>query len=135
MKTRPTIIYVSGAITCGDNLPQNVRRGIEAAAALIDRGYVVICPHEKVLGMELLHPMSYEEWMAYDLRCIEICDAIYRMPEWSKGADREVKFAKEIGKPVYTSLESLVACVPTITCDNNLETTSRKGLWDLRPLR
>lgn len=108
---RPTIIYVSGPITTGGNVPVNVRRGIEAAVAIMDRGYVVICPHEKALGMEMLAPRTYEDWMRYDFLCIEACDAVYRMPEPSVGGDREVAYAQKLGRPVYYSLDTLFAGV------------------------
>lgn len=107
---RPTIVYVSGPITTGGNVPVNVRRGIEAAVSLMDLGYVAICPHEKAFGMEMLSPRSYEEWMEYDFRCIEASDAVFRMPGESVGGDREVEYAVKIGVPVYYSLDMLTLC-------------------------
>lgn len=108
--TRPTIVYVSGPITTGGNVPVNVRRGIEAAIALMDRGFVVLCPHEKAFGAEMLSPRGYEDWMEYDFRCIAAADCVYRMPEPSVGGDREVEYARKLGKEVYFSLDTLVAC-------------------------
>ena len=110
--TRPTIVYVSGPITTGGNVPVNVRKGIEAAVTLMDLGYVVICPHEKAFGMEMLSPRGYEDWMAYDFRCIDACDCVYRMPEPSTGGDREVEYAVKMGVPVYFSLDTLLNCDP-----------------------
>jgi hypothetical protein len=116
---RPAIIYVSGPITTGGNVPVNVRAGIEAAIVLMDKGYVVICPHEKAFGMEMLSPRSYEAWMTYDFKCIQACDAVYRMSDWrghplpSAGGDREVDYARSVGKPVYYSFDTLVAGLPT----------------------
>jgi nucleoside 2-deoxyribosyltransferase len=115
---RPTIVYVSGPMTTGGNFPVNIRRGIEVAAAIMDRGYVVICPHEKALGMEMLAPRGYEDWMEYDFRCIDACDVVLRMsdaagtPLPSCGGDREVEYAKQLGRPVYYSLDTLFAGVP-----------------------
>jgi hypothetical protein len=40
------------------------------------------------------------EWLA-------VCDCVLRLPGESKGADAEVKFAQEIGKPVYYSIAEL----------------------------
>lgn len=118
--TRPTIVYVSGPMTTGDNFPVNIRRGIEVAVLLMDRGYVVICPHEKALGMEMLAPRSYEDWMRYDFLCVQASDCVFRMsdgfgnPLPSKGADREVEFARAHGIPVYYSLDTLIAGQPAI---------------------
>jgi hypothetical protein len=126
--TRPTIVYVSGPITTGGNVPVNVRLGIEAAVKIMDRGYVVICPHEKAFGMEMLSPRSYEAWMKYDYRCIDASDVVYRMADEhgvtmpSAGGDREVAYAQEIGKPVYWSYDTLFA-VPTI-----IESMSLRGI-------
>jgi hypothetical protein len=117
---RPTLVYVSGPMTTGDNFPLNIRLGIEAAARIMERGYVVICPHEKALGMEMLAPRSYDDWMQYDLRCIEVCDAVLRMsdargnPLPSKGGDAEVLFARAKAIPVYYSLDTLFAGLPRI---------------------
>lgn len=111
---RPTIVYVSGPITTGGNVPVNVRRGIEAAVELMDHGFVVICPHEKAFGMEMLSPRSYEEWMQYDFRCIDASDVVYRMPEPSHGGDREVEYARSIGVPVYCDINQLVREVPAV---------------------
>jgi len=127
--TRPSIIYCSGPITTGGNVPVNVRRGIEAATIIMDRGYVVICPHEKAFGMEMLSPRSYEDWMDYDYRCIEACDALYRMPEPSVGGDREVAYAQKIGRPVYWSYETLFAGVPL------LQTVDRKWAYPTTPAK
>lgn len=118
--TRPTIVYVSGPMTTGNNFPVNIRNGILVATQLMDLGYVVICPHEKALGMEMLAPRSYDDWMAYDYRCIEACDVVLRMSDWqgtpipSKGGDAEVAYARKIRRPIYYSIDTLCAGVPAI---------------------
>jgi len=104
---RPKLIYVSGPLTTGQ-LTANVRAALDIGKALIDRGYAVVVPHEKLLT-EILHPMSYDEWLNYDFRIILCCDALYRMPGESHGGDEEVKFAQKNGIPVYTSLDLLCA--------------------------
>jgi hypothetical protein len=109
MRAKPLIVYVSGPMTTGGNFPVNIRNGIEAAAVIMEHGYVVICPHEKALGMEMLHPMSYDDWMEYDYKCVEVCDAIYRMPAASRGGDLEVAYAAKLGIPVFYSFDTLFA--------------------------
>jgi hypothetical protein len=128
--TRPAIIYVSGPMTTGGNVPVNIRRGIEAAVAIMERGYVVLCPHEKAFGMEMLAPRSYEDWMQYDFKCVQACDAVYRMsdggvPLPSAGGDRECVYAREIGRPVYYSYDTLFACVPVLVDVAPLYTLAR----------
>lgn len=116
----PIIVYLSGPMTTGGNFPVNIRRGIEVAATLVDKGYVVICPHEKAFGMEMLAPRSYEQWMDYDFRCIEASHVVLRMsddkgtPLPSSGGDREVEYAHTIGRPVYYSIDTLVSGMPAV---------------------
>ena len=112
--TRPTIVYVSGPITTGGNVPVNVRKGIEAAVELMDLGYVVICPHEKAFGMEMLSPRSYDAWMDYDYSCIRASDAVYRMPAPSRGGDLEVAYAEKIGTPVFFDVDTLRTVLPPL---------------------
>lgn len=120
MRKKPIVVYLSGPMTTGGNFPVNIRRGIELAAVLVDAGYVVICPHEKAFGMEMLAPRGYEAWMEYDFRCIEASDAVLRMsdgfgnPLPSNGGDREVQYAKTLDIPVYYSIDTLIAGIPPV---------------------
>lgn len=110
---RPSIIYVSGPLTTGDNLPRNVAKAISVGCKLIARGYVAIIPHEKLLT-EVLRPHGYEYWIEYDFRCILCCDALLRIPGASVGGDREADFARNHGIAVYTDMEKLVQEVPVL---------------------
>lgn len=109
---RPALIYVSGPMTTGQ-FTANIRRGLDVGKALIERGFAVVVPHEKVMT-EILHPMTYAEWLDYDFRIILCCDAVYRMPGESHGGDAEVAFARKHGVPVYFDLDLLV-------CDQKLQ--------------
>ena len=51
--------------------------------------------------------MVYERWLEYDMEWLTACDALVRLPGESKGADREVARAKELGIEVYTLDEFL----------------------------
>lgn len=111
--TKPPLIYLSGPITTGGNVPVNVREGILAAQILRKRGYAVICPHERIVT-EMLDPHDYEWWMDNDFNEIRVCDAVFRMsdngvPRPSKGGDREVEFARSLAIPIYYSVETLNA--------------------------
>lgn len=50
---------------------------------------------------ELAYPKTYEEWMKRDLDLVVGCDALFRMPGESPGADREVAYARDAGIPVF----------------------------------
>lgn len=98
-------IYVAGPYSKGDVFA-NIRRAVQAGTALIKRGHSPFVPH--LTGFwDFLTPLDYEEWLAYDMEWVRVCDAILRLPGESSGADREVAFAKELGKPVYFAVEMI----------------------------
>lgn len=57
------------------------------------------------------HPVSYEEWIRYDLALLDRLrpDAVLRVPGASAGADREEAWADGHGVPVFTMVEQVVA--------------------------
>lgn len=81
----------------------------------MDLGYAPFVPHYSYfVDMASTHGAGrYEQWIALDLSYISICHALLRLPGPSGGADREVAFAREIGVPVFESVEALQAAVPT----------------------
>lgn len=52
-------------------------------------------------------PRSYENWLAYCMSFLPLCHAVLRMPGESSGVDREVQIAKDLGIPVFESVEEL----------------------------
>mgnify|MGYP003395547670 FL=1 len=104
---RPDIkrIFVSGPYTSGD-VAVNVKNAIDAASKLMDAGYAVYLPHLSHFW-HLVSPRPYQDWLKLDLEWLKLCDAIVRLDGQSPGADGEVNFAKENGKPVYTLKELL----------------------------
>lgn len=102
-------VYVAGPLTSG-NLYLNTKRAADLGHELRNLGFLPFVPHILSLG-ELLHPLDYEEAMAMDFRWIRRLDCLLRCPaEWgpSKGADREVIYARSISKPVFFSIEELI---------------------------
>lgn len=109
--TRRTRVYIAGPITSSGDLLHNIRRALDAGSALLARGYAPYIPHltcywEIVANGEF----SYEDWMSLDIEYLRTCDALLRLEGVSKGADREMAWAKAHGMPVYYSLDLLVAC-------------------------
>ena len=106
-----TRVYVAGPITVGD-VAANVQQAITAGLDLLNRGYAPFIPHMSHFAEPAAtwdkNPKRYEEWLELDRSFIVTCDAILRLPGFSKGADREVKWAYEIGVPVFYSLSSLL---------------------------
>lgn len=84
------------------------------ADAIRDMGLIPFVPH-------LYHfwdkqfPHSYQYWTALDIAWLQKCDALYRIPGESKGADGEVKLMRYLGKPVFTSIHDLQDYASTAT--------------------
>jgi len=56
----------------------------------------------------MLIPHEYQFWTALDMEWVRRCDAVLRLPGDSRGADAEVKLAKECGIPVFYSINELL---------------------------
>jgi hypothetical protein len=109
--TRPTV-YIAGPMTNGTGRAFNMEKineAIEAFFCLIELGYAPHCPHLTVF-CEFMQPhrIPYEGWLDLDMTYVRHSDAVLRIPGDSKGADREVAYARTLGKPVFTSIQELV---------------------------
>jgi len=92
-------VYIAGPMTLGDTLG-HVRDAMEMFSVLWDWGFHPVCPHWSIL-QQLSHPMTHAQWIEYDLPIVAKCDAVYRLPGESKGADAEVAAAQRLGIPVF----------------------------------
>ncbi len=95
-------VYVAGPITMGP-YEINIHRGIKAGNILLKLGFAPFIPqlsslHAIVVGE---HGPTWDEWLRYDYEWIRSCDALYRLHGKSRGAAREVRFAKKLGIPVF----------------------------------
>lgn len=98
-------VYVAGPFSKGDQFV-NVRRACDAAQDLRLLGFIPFNPLLSSLA-HFAHPMSYEEHMSEDLAWLSVCDAVFRIPGESPGADREVFLARRLRIPVFTDLAVL----------------------------
>lgn len=121
-------IYIATPISVGD-LCENVNRATEAFLKLVKAGYSPFnpalsvyskpavfhdCPcYDRVVVCQATvsgHPdLTHEDWMQVDLSWVSVSDAVLRLPGESKGADREVALATELGILVCHSVEELAA--------------------------
>lgn len=110
-----TRVYVAGPITLGD-VDQNVERAIHVGKLLLDAGYAPFIPHlshfAEPLSTWTADLMCYEKWLDLDRSFIAVCDALVRLPGESRGADREVAWAVELGIPVFHTLTLLYDRIP-----------------------
>ena len=107
------LVYVAGPYTHGD-VAVNVREAVLAGMEIKQRGHSAFVPHLFHFAHYLV-PMAYEAWMTIDLRMLQRCDVLLRLPGFSPGADREYDAAKILGMPVYNSLEECVRQLPVLT--------------------
>ena len=100
-------VFVSGPMTAGLHYERNIRLAMDAAALLMANGFHPFVPHLYTL-LEMVHHQDYDRWLALDFAFVERCHALLRLPGESKGADLEVAHAKELGRPVFYTIESLI---------------------------
>lgn len=99
-------VYIASPYTLG-NVAVNVKTQMDTANVLMDLGFAPFVPLYSHF-QHMAHPRPYADWLELDLEWLPTCDALLRLPGESKGADTEVALARELGIPVYTSIESLV---------------------------
>jgi nucleoside 2-deoxyribosyltransferase len=104
-KDRP-LVYIAGPYTKPDPV-ENTTHVIALASELVDEGLITpLVPHLTLLW-HLVRPRPLEFWYEYDVATLARCDALFRMPGESTGADREVEFARAHDIPVFTDLKDL----------------------------
>lgn len=100
-------IYIAGPYTKPDP-EMNTAEAIFMGDWVRSLGFSVYIPHLTHYWEKQIHH-EFEFWMEHDLEWLDVCDAVLRLPGESAGADREVAYAKEHGKPVYYSIPELIA--------------------------
>ena len=106
-------VYVAGPYSADTvmGVLQNIGRGESTAAYLFKNGFSPFCPwHDK----DYVISMYYEYFTAqrfkdFSMAWLEVSDAVYLVEGWEKsgGTLEEIKRAKELGIPVFTSLIEL----------------------------
>lgn len=100
------LVYFAGPYSNPDPV-ENTHKAIMLADAALNDGVVTpLLPH-LTHTWHLVAPRPYEDWLEYDLRIMRRCDAVYRFPGASSGADAEVAEAERLGIPIFTTLPDL----------------------------
>lgn len=100
------LVYISGPFSLGQT-DENVHYAIKLANEMIDDGVVTpIVPHLNLL-MGVVRPRPYDDWLAYDMEVLAHCDAVFRLPGFSAGADAETRSALADGQIVFHSKAAL----------------------------
>jgi hypothetical protein len=106
--------YRSGTNDNADLMQENLNKLESVALPLFRKGHVpligewVALPLIHLAGSKKPGDKSWEE-IQYPVahRLLEKCDAILRIEGASKGADEDVRIAKERGLPVYYAIEDV----------------------------
>jgi hypothetical protein len=121
MTNTPLVILIAGPYRSGTNddsllMAQNLKKLEEMALPIFRAGHIPVIGEWFALPLleqaGSTHPgdAAYEE-ILYPVaqRLLTKCDAVLRIPGASKGADEDVRIAKELGLKVYYQLEDIVA--------------------------
>ncbi len=104
-RTKPHV-YIAGPYTSPYSI-YNMRTALEAADRLLESGLAhPVVPH--LTGFwDFAFPKSYKDWLELDLESMRACDAVWRLPGESSGADGEVQVARKLGLPVFDGITEL----------------------------
>lgn len=105
----PPKVYIAGPITLGNSF-HHMRTAIKAAEYFLQNGLQPYVPHLNLVWQMCIDTQRHEdEWLRYDFEWLRVCDALYRFPGESYGADKEVEIAGYWQIPVFTDPLKLVA--------------------------
>ena len=99
------LIYVAGPLTIGDSA-EHVHDAIRTAEALVEKGHAVIVPQLSQLW-QIVSPKSWQYWIDLDLKIVPRCDALFRNPGLSEGADQEEACARANYLYLYYKIEDV----------------------------
>jgi hypothetical protein len=116
-KSKKLKVYVASPYTIGDH-DKNVEISLKAGDELLKKGFVPICPLLSHFW-DKISPKSYDTWLDMDLQLLAGCDAVLRLLGASEGADKEVKYAMDLGIPVYFVIDDIGNWKGRIECVEN----------------
>lgn len=105
---KPLMVYVAGPYSRG-LFDENIANVADAADKLASAGLVPFVPHTLTFLWAVRHQRPADFWYEFDLKWLERCDMLLRLPGESSGSDREVKEALELGIRVFTDIDELIA--------------------------
>lgn len=119
--TKPLIILIAGPYRSGTNddpelIAKNLNRLESFALPIYEAGHIpmigewVALPVMKQAGSASLGDAIAQQFL-YPVasRLLERCDAVLRIEGASKGADEDVRIARQRGLPVYFHIEEIPA--------------------------
>jgi hypothetical protein len=101
------MVYVASPYSLPDPV-ENTHHAIAAGERLDASGVITAyVPHMNLLW-HIVYPHDVDFWYAYDVAFLARCDALYRLPGQSQGADDEVAYMNDGRKPVFYDEEGVI---------------------------
>lgn len=95
MSSRP-LLYLAGPYTHPEPV-ENTHAACRVAMEIYERTeWCPFVPHLSLLW-QAVTPRGYQHWLDYDFHILRRCDAVFRLPGLSRGADAEIEEAMRIG--------------------------------------
>ena len=117
---RRTRIYVAGAYSADNviGVLDNMRRGMRASTEVLLAGYAPFCPwidYHFSLMLQGKEELSVQDYYDYSMAWLYCSDAVLVLPnsENSKGTQKEIAVARELGIPIYGDIEMMKIYIPT----------------------
>ena len=119
--TTRMLILVSGPYMTGTEgdegrIRANLARMEAMALPVYERGHLAVVAEwlswpviQQAGGVDHASPEFEQFQYPVAHRLLSLCDAVLRIPGPSRGADLECELAREMGKPVYSSVEDIPA--------------------------
>lgn len=118
------LIYIAGPLTKG-NMANNINQATDAFLALVRAGFAPICPHWSAFSTRARYDadldmtfavasangcgLAHSEWLAVDFALVTAAECVLRLRGESLGAEMETKLARACGKPVFNTVEEVIA--------------------------
>jgi hypothetical protein len=109
---KPLKIYIAGPYTAETEIERvkNVNAAIDASFVLFSQGHYPYIPHLTHFidqrARQVKFKMEWRDYIRWDLVWLEVCDALLYLAS-SRGADLELRAARESGKQIFYSLEEI----------------------------
>jgi len=113
------LILISGPYMTGTDgdeakIRENLARMEAMALPLYERGHLAVVAEwlswpviQQAGGTDHASPQFSEYQYPVAHRLLGMCDAVFRIPGESRGADIECDLAREMGMPVYTAIDDV----------------------------
>lgn len=110
-------VYVAGAYSAGNvmDVLANMRRGMNLSLRVLQAGYAPFVPWFDYHFSLLSGDIKLEDYYQYSISWLEKSDAVLvvaKGAKQSRGTQKEIARAKEIGIPVFWSISELLGQLP-----------------------